>query len=143
MLQEKRILAVESFVRTKKEERFAIAYDPIKPSIKKEKPWLETSLDGPSKCTPSKALSDSSSYHETCSMTFVEHFQDFPQAMVFEDSSPPPLLPRKPTIKLESPRNICVIQEATFLPYKEETKPFEMADFYKYSTKFNKNGKPK
>lgn len=90
-------------------------------------------------CSPPKSFSDSSSYHETCSMTF----NDFPTTIVFDDSSPPPLLPRKPTIKLESPRNVCVIQEATFLPYKEETKPFEMADFYKYSTKFNRNGKPK
>lgn len=100
---------------------------------------METSLDGPVMCSPPKSCSDSSSYHETCSMTF----NDFSTTVAFDDSSPPPLLPRKPTIKLESPRNVCVIQEATFLPYKEESKPFEMADFYKYSTKFNRNVKPK
>ncbi|KAL5282658.1 FRMD4A family protein [Megaselia abdita] len=140
--EEKALLAAESFIKPKREERFKIAYDPVKPALKKEKPWLETSLDGPAISSIARTFSDSSSYHETCSL----NFNDSPpaiNAMVFDDSTPPPLLPRKPTIKLESPINICVIQEATFLPYKEETKPFEMADFYKYSTKFNKNGKPK
>ncbi|XP_055858062.1 homeobox protein 5 [Episyrphus balteatus] len=41
-----------------------------------------------------------------------------------------------PDIRIESPKNMTVVQQATFLPYKEITKPFEMSDFYKYSTKF-------
>ncbi|KAH8364426.1 hypothetical protein KR084_006841 [Drosophila pseudotakahashii] len=41
-----------------------------------------------------------------------------------------------PEIRIESPKNMTVVQQATFQPYKEETKPFEMSDFYKYSTKF-------
>lgn len=41
-----------------------------------------------------------------------------------------------PDIRIESPKNVTVVQQATFLPYKEVTKPFEMSDFYKYSTKF-------
>lgn len=39
-------------------------------------------------------------------------------------------------IRTESPKNMTVIQQAKFQPYKEVTKPFEMSDFYKYSTKF-------
>lgn len=39
-------------------------------------------------------------------------------------------------IRVESPKNMTVIQKAVFVPYKEVTKPFEMSDFYKYSTKF-------
>ncbi|XP_017107578.2 bromodomain-containing protein DDB_G0280777 [Drosophila bipectinata] len=41
-----------------------------------------------------------------------------------------------PDIRIESPKNMTVVQQATFQPYKEVTKPFEMSDFYKYSTKF-------
>ncbi|XP_067648439.1 GATA zinc finger domain-containing protein 10 [Eurosta solidaginis] len=39
-------------------------------------------------------------------------------------------------IRIESPKNITIVKPATFRPYQEETKPFEMSDFYKYSTKF-------
>lgn len=39
-------------------------------------------------------------------------------------------------IQIESPKNMTVVQPAKFQPYKEVTKPFEMSDFYKYSTKF-------
>lgn len=39
----------------------------------------------------------------------------------------------------ESPKNHTVVQAGMWQPYREVTKPFEMADFYKYSTKFRKN----
>lgn len=39
-------------------------------------------------------------------------------------------------IHIESPKNMTIVQQAKFQPYKEVTKPFEMSDFYKYSTKF-------
>lgn len=39
-------------------------------------------------------------------------------------------------IHVESPKNVTIVQPAKFQPYKEVTKPFEMSDFYKYSTKF-------
>lgn len=39
-------------------------------------------------------------------------------------------------IHVESPKNMTIVQQAKFQPYKEVTKPFEMSDFYKYSTKF-------
>lgn len=37
------------------------------------------------------------------------------------------------------PKNGTLVQAGHCKPYHEETKPFEMADFYKYSTKFNKS----
>ncbi|KAH8405262.1 hypothetical protein KR222_000713 [Zaprionus bogoriensis] len=49
-----------------------------------------------------------------------------------------------PDIRIESPKNMTIVQQATFQPYKEVTKPFEMSDFYKYSTKFKQKegGRP-
>ncbi|KAK2718767.1 hypothetical protein QYM36_005941 [Artemia franciscana] len=41
-------------------------------------------------------------------------------------------------VPFESPKNQTVIQPATIQPYREISKPFEMSDFYKYSTKFKK-----
>ncbi|XP_065360077.1 putative mediator of RNA polymerase II transcription subunit 26 [Calliphora vicina] len=50
--------------------------------------------------------------------------------------TPPLAAALSPDIRIESPVNMTVVQPATFQPYKEVTKPFEMSDFYKYSTKF-------
>lgn len=41
-----------------------------------------------------------------------------------------------PDIQTESPKNVTIVQQGKIMPYKEVTKPFEMSDFYKYSTKF-------
>lgn len=43
---------------------------------------------------------------------------------------------RSPDIQTESPKNVTVVQQGKIQPYTEVTKPFEMSDFYKYSTKF-------
>ncbi|XP_023727525.1 uncharacterized protein LOC111875475 isoform X3 [Cryptotermes secundus] len=42
-------------------------------------------------------------------------------------------------VPFELPKNHTVVQAGKWQPYREVTKPFEMADFYKYSTKFRKN----
>ncbi|KAG8235277.1 hypothetical protein J437_LFUL015921 [Ladona fulva] len=42
-------------------------------------------------------------------------------------------------VPIELPKNHMVIEEGKMQPYWEETKPFEMSDFYKYSTKFRKS----
>lgn len=42
-------------------------------------------------------------------------------------------------VPFEIPKNHTVIQAGKWQPYREVTKPFEMSDFYKYSTKFRKN----
>ncbi|XP_071642544.1 uncharacterized protein Sstn [Temnothorax longispinosus] len=39
---------------------------------------------------------------------------------------------------LGSPQNCTVVQPGKYQPYREVTKPFEMSDFYKYSTKYRK-----
>ncbi|XP_037074808.1 FERM domain-containing protein 4A-like [Pollicipes pollicipes] len=54
--------------------------------------------------------------------------------------SPPPAdaTPSPAAVAAESPRNQTLIQPGTFQPYRETTKPFEMSDFYKYSTKFRR-----
>jgi hypothetical protein len=40
-------------------------------------------------------------------------------------------------IQMESPVNMTVVEQGKIImPYKEVTKPFEMSDFYKYSTKY-------
>lgn len=39
---------------------------------------------------------------------------------------------------LNSPQSCTVVQPGKYQPYREVTKPFEMSDFYKYSTKFRK-----
>ncbi|XP_015599546.1 uncharacterized protein LOC107269803 [Cephus cinctus] len=41
-------------------------------------------------------------------------------------------------VPLESPKNCTIVQAGKYQPYREVTKPFEMSDFYKYSTKFRK-----
>lgn len=43
------------------------------------------------------------------------------------------------TIPLHSPTNHTIVHPGKYQPYREVTKPFEMSDFYKYSTKFRKS----
>lgn len=52
-----------------------------------------------------------------------------PSHDVCDDAARPPL---------GSPQNRTVVQAGKYQPYREVTKPFEMSDFYKYSTKFRK-----
>lgn len=49
--------------------------------------------------------------------------------------------PYEVAVPVESPKNHTVIQAGKWQPYWEETKPFEMSDFYKYSTKFRNKAK--
>ncbi|KZC11709.1 FERM domain-containing protein 4A [Dufourea novaeangliae] len=46
--------------------------------------------------------------------------------------------PSDETIRLGSSQNCTIVQAGKYQPYREVTKPFEMSDFYKYSTKFRK-----
>lgn len=41
-----------------------------------------------------------------------------------------------PPIQQESPKNVTIIQEGSWKPYKEEIKSYEISDFYKYSQKY-------
>lgn len=70
----------------------------------------------------------------------------YPSAITSPTGAPPSsILANTSDIHIESPKNMTIVQQAKFQPYKEVTKPFEMSDFYKYSTKFrqkNTNASP-
>lgn len=56
--------------------------------------------------------------------------------------SNPSRIPEPPNLELLNnniPKNCTIVQAGVVKPYHEETKPFEMSDFYKYSTKFKKS----
>lgn len=84
-------------------------------------------------------------YHNTATQTPV-HFENQsnlnspdmpPMNSLYHESAnfmTPNISP--PEIQVESPKNVTIVQPAKFQPYKEVSKPFEMSDFYKYSTKF-------
>lgn len=108
----------------------------------KEKQWYETSLDSPTKCEP--LLKKSASLKRTPSIGNSQTYEimmsagrhsamQSPNQM---PNSPPVLSPTAYAVPLESPKNLTVIEQGKCIPYKEESKPFEMSDFYKYSTKF-------
>lgn len=106
----------------------------------KEKQWYETSLDSPTKEAP--LLKKSSSLKRTSSVGNSQTYEimissgrhSAMQSPSQAPQSPPVLSPS--AVSLESPKNLTVIEQGKCIPYREETKPFEMSDFYKYSTKF-------
>uniref|UniRef100_A0AAG5DB89 Cytohesin Ubiquitin Protein Inducing domain-containing protein n=1 Tax=Anopheles atroparvus TaxID=41427 RepID=A0AAG5DB89_ANOAO len=90
----------------------------------------------------SPTLSQSSSQTLT-SPTATAVVQALPIVGGLEDNgsiSPTPSMPGGTAvpsdIQMESPKNMTVVQQGKIMPYKEVTKPFEMSDFYKYSTKY-------
>ncbi|XP_059608878.1 uncharacterized protein LOC132256464 [Phlebotomus argentipes] len=128
----------------------------------REKVWCETSLDSvvlkpkahtrPVPPIPVEERSKENIYqnHSEIAAALERSLSQAPF-----DHRPPPLPPTSSTlartgvqrtgsslsskaaeIRIESPKNVTVVQQAKFMPYKEVTKPFEMSDFYKYSTKF-------
>ncbi|XP_069684685.1 uncharacterized protein sstn isoform X2 [Periplaneta americana] len=118
----------------------------------KEKEWYETSLDAPpsqeSQSRPASSMrkrspepggpaaSDASSNLSRSSSNVSS--EQHPQYRVHHVSTA-----KNETfdtvVPFESPKNHTVVQAGKWQPYREVTKPFEMADFYKYSTKFRKN----
>lgn len=121
----------------------------------KEKEWYETSLDAAPSQAPQEsqsrpasslrkrspepsgpATSDASSNLSRSSSNvsseqrpqFLVHHVSTSQNETFDTVVP-----------FESPKNHTVVQAGKWQPYREVTKPFEMSDFYKYSTKFRKN----
>ncbi|KAI5699629.1 hypothetical protein M8J75_006020 [Diaphorina citri] len=58
--------------------------------------------------------------------------------MTYQSQPPPPPSQQSPVVPYESPKNQTVVQVGKFQPYREISKPFEMSDFYKYSTKFRR-----
>lgn len=130
----------------------------------KEKEWYESSLDSPSSVNVGLNLSRESygslkkplqrspsvsqprsSPDSNFNVNVDNHY-----TMLSPTNSQGALSPRSQTsndLPFESPKNCTVVESGKWIPYREVSKPFEMSDFYKYSTKFrqnnNGNQKPK
>lgn len=121
---------------------------------------LETSLDGPVSPTHlSPTHSIISRSHSALPPTVLSPEEKYLSSSSTTSQNPSPLSPKLPLeIPAESnpspripeanielfnnnniPRNGTIVQAGHCKPYYEETKPFEMSDFYKYSTKFKKS----
>lgn len=125
-------------------------YSPRSPSEMKvkEKGWHETSLDSPTK-SEAPLLKKSSSLKRTSSIGNSQAYEIMISSGRHSAMHSPNHMPQSPpvmspsAVSLESPKNLTVIEQGKCIPYREETKPFEMSDFYKYSTKFRQTSGPK
>lgn len=125
---------------------------------KREKEWRETSLDAadstknrqlPHSSIRTPNIPESASFQRLLSRHRMHSFSsplqstsDFTTASFSrgESKSPAELaVQMESNVPLESPKNHMVVEAGKWKPYRETTKPFEMSDFYKYSTKFKKN----
>ncbi|KAM3962121.1 stepping stone [Aphomia sociella] len=114
----------------------------------KEKQWYETSLDSPTKAE-APLLKKSNSLKRTSSIGNSQAYEimistgrhSAMQSPNQVPNSPPVLSPS--AVSLDSPTNLTVIEQGKCIPYREESKPFEMSDFYKYSTKFRQTNNQK
>ncbi|XP_043481078.1 uncharacterized protein LOC122510469 [Leptopilina heterotoma] len=69
------------------------------------------------------------------------HYHERPKVLEIPAESKPSTLDNgnDPILtSFNSPTNHTIVQQGKYQPYREVTKPFEMSDFYKYSTKFRK-----
>ncbi|CAH4027596.1 uncharacterized protein LOC123710111 [Pieris brassicae] len=118
-------------------------FSPLSQDSRKEKQWYETSLDSPTREPP--MLKKSASLKRSPSLGNSQPYEIMISSgrhMAMHSpnhtpNSPPVMSPG--AISLESPKNLTVIEQGKCIPYREETKPFEMSDFYKYSTKFRQS----
>ncbi len=128
----------------------------------REKEWRETSLDSDcydlrSHTPPLHPRATKRTESPVPQRPFVRRTAHTPPPLPPPHNSvpasppPPPVasksLVKSPTliesaVPFESPKNHTVVEVGKWQPYREVTKPFEMSDFYKYSTKFRKNNAP-
>lgn len=104
----------------------------------KQKEWYETSLDGPAPATLTPrtqsialTIAPEEKYVETPPMSK-------PTLEIPAESNPSPRV-QETNMEIFNnniPKNCTLVQAGQWKPYHEETKPFEMSDFYKYSTKY-------
>ncbi|XP_022900788.1 uncharacterized protein [Onthophagus taurus] len=117
----------------------------------KQKEWYETSLDDvpvvPSTPKPTRSLSTIPSIMPDVKYTeltpHVNYISTTPTTTknileIPAESNPSPKVPEANLELFNNniPKNCTVVLAGHVKPYHEETKPFEMSDFYKYSTKF-------
>lgn len=121
----------------------------------KEKEWYESSLDSPSHLNLSRESYGSLKKPLQRSPSVSQPHQslnspdsnfniniDNQSVMLSPTGSQSTLSPRSQTsndVPFESPKNCTVVESGKWIPYREVSKPFEMSDFYKYSTKFRQN----
>lgn len=102
----------------------------------KPKGWCETSLDTP----PPLEKTEETHFQPPSRLSFSS--PQTPKLLeIPAESNPSPNVIETPTELFNNnlndlPKNCTVVQAGQFKPYREVTKPFEMEDFYKYSTKF-------
>ncbi|XP_066906358.1 uncharacterized protein sstn [Halyomorpha halys] len=102
----------------------------------KEKEWYESSLDSsPPKLLPKM---DSPMSHTSEDKDFPFHYENNNNNSRMNQASINSIQ-FDTVVPYESPKNHTVVQAGKWQPYREITKPFEMSDFYKYSTKFRKS----
>lgn len=128
----------------------------------KTKEWTETNLDSPLPSSPNKIKDTSSKDHNNTisninidvnldaniSVRSSEHLCMSPPNTAHEMLDPGPVMhtateeinlsPSVASHSFQSGIEVNVVSVGHFQPYWEETKPYEMADFYKYSTKHRK-----
>ncbi|KAK7070656.1 FERM domain-containing protein 4A, partial [Halocaridina rubra] len=120
--------------------------------MKKErgKEWYETSLDSPSTGRRTKKSTSMIEMNDSCHSngTIVASQSNLnlsgssvgstgsSAGSVFQRSDSADT--SQTSIPYESPRNHMIISAGTYQPSREITKPFEMSDFYKYSTKYRR-----
>lgn len=116
----------------------------------KEKHWYETSLDY-DLAVVQKTDSASSIVHNNNHNKTVFHQHKLEESQIIRkpveqqnhysriELNIPQEIEEEKIQTIESSNNCCtIIQAGKYQPYREVTKPFEMSDFYKYSTKFRK-----
>lgn len=107
----------------------------------KEKEWYETSLDSaplPQRAKPESKVEVASDVSSSLSRSSSSVSGEQRPQMRAWTSELPSSDSFDTVVPFESPKNHMVVQAGKWQPYREVTKPFEMADFYKYSTKFRK-----
>lgn len=82
------------------------------------------------------------SHQQNPVMMPMQHVMHSPKPPLEIPAESHPRVPDPPNIELLNnniPKNCTIVQAAVLKPYHEETKPFEMSDCYKYSSRFKKS----
>ncbi|BES90135.1 Domain of unknown function (DUF3338) [Nesidiocoris tenuis] len=107
---------------------------------KSKKEWYETSLDSPPTVqkTEQPTVSQAKITENRCSPPIGVAGETIPEDSVHKpnQASMNSTIQFDTVVPYESPKNHTVVQAGKWQPYREVTKPFEMSDFYKYSTKY-------